>query len=39
VQWAESKRCPVTLYLYDLGSGFGEDEHFTNMAVRFPDES
>lgn len=38
VQWAESMPCPVTLYLYDLGSGFGEDEHFTNVTVRFPDE-
>ena len=35
VKWAESQPCPVTLYLYDLGSGFGEEEHFTNVAVRF----
>ncbi len=38
VQWAESKLCPVTLYLYDLGQGFADEEHFTNVAVRFSDE-
>lgn len=26
VQWAESLPCPVTLYLYDLGDGFNDDE-------------
>ena len=35
VKWAESQSCPVTLYLYDLGSGFADEEHFTNMEVRF----
>ena len=35
VRWAESQPCPVTLYLYDLGSGFANEEHFTNLEVRF----
>lgn len=26
VKWAESQPCPVTLYLYDLGDGFSDDE-------------
>ena len=26
VQWAESLPCPVTLYLYDLGDGFSDEE-------------
>ena len=39
VKWAASQPCPVTLYLYDLGSGFENEEHFINMAVRFEDES
>jgi hypothetical protein len=38
VQWAEGKPCPVTLYLYDLGQGFADEEHFTNVEVRFSDE-
>ena len=38
VEWAQGQPCPVTLYLYDLGAGFEEDEHFTNMGVRFGDE-
>ncbi|MXP27147.1 hypothetical protein GRI39_14020 [Altererythrobacter indicus] len=35
VKWAESQPCPVTLYLYDLGSGFADEEHFANLEVRF----
>lgn len=35
IKWAESQSCPVTLYLYDLGAGFGDEEHFTNVEVRF----
>ena len=35
VKWAEGQPCPVTLYLYDLGAGFGDKEHFTNVEVRF----
>ncbi len=38
VLWAEGKPCPVTLYLYDLGHGFANEEHFTNVGVRFGDE-
>jgi len=26
VRWAEGQLCPVTLYLYDLGSGFSSEE-------------
>ena len=39
VKWAGSQPCPVTLYLYDLGAGFGDEEHFSNMAVRFDEEN
>jgi hypothetical protein len=39
VKWAEGQRCPVTLYLYDLGSGFGDEEHFTIVEVRFEDKA
>lgn len=39
VQWAESKPCPVTLYLYDLGHGFADEEHFTNVGDRFSNEN
>lgn len=35
--WANSQRCPVTLFLYDVGRGFGNEEHFQAQAVRFPD--
>ncbi len=38
IQWAESQPCPVTLYLYDLGRGFADQEHLTNVAVRFHEE-
>lgn len=38
IRWAESQSCPVTLYLYDLGAGFGDEEHFSNVEVRFTDE-
>ncbi len=38
VQWAESQPCPVTLYLYDLGHGFADEENLTNVPVRFPEE-
>ncbi len=38
IQWAESQPCPVTLYLYDLGRGFADEEHLTNVAVRFHEE-
>lgn len=38
VKWAESQQCPATLYLYDIGSGYGVEEHFTNVEVRFSDE-
>jgi hypothetical protein len=36
IEWAMEQPCPVTLYLYDEGAGFSDDEeHFHNMAVRF----
>ena len=38
MKWAESQSCPVTLYLYYLGAGFSDEEHFTNVEVRFTDE-
>jgi hypothetical protein len=38
IQGAESQPCPVTLYLYDLGRGFADEEHLTNVAVRFHEE-
>nr|WP_315381424.1 hypothetical protein [uncultured Sphingomonas sp.] len=36
IAWANAQRCPVTLYLYDLGGGFTNDEHFDKMGKRFP---
>lgn len=39
VKWAESQPCPVTLYLYDLGSGFVDEEHFSKLDVRFDSEN
>ena len=39
VNWAESQPCPVTLYLYDIGAGFEDEEHFTNVEVRFNGEN
>lgn len=35
IKWAMEQPCPVTLYLYDEGKGFSDEEHFTNMEVRF----
>ena len=36
IRWAMEQPCPVTLYLYDEGGGFSDDEeHFHNVAVRF----
>ena len=35
VKWAESQPCPVTLYLYDVGRGFANEEHFSTVEVRF----
>ena len=36
IKWATEQPCPVTLFLYDQGGGFSDDEeHFHNMAVRF----
>jgi len=39
VTWANQQPCAVTLYLYDLGSGFADSVHFPEQATRFPDES
>jgi hypothetical protein len=36
--WADSQRCPVTLYLYDTGRGFSNEEHFNEVSNRFPEE-
>lgn len=38
IAWANSQRCPVTLFLYDVGRGFGDEENFHAQAVRFPDD-
>ncbi len=38
IAWANAQPCPVTLYLYDLGGGFADDEHFNEMGKRFPEE-
>ena len=35
ILWAMSQRCPVTLYLYDEGGGFSNDEHFNALQNRF----
>jgi len=39
VAWANGQRCPVTLYLYDLGRGFANEEHFNEVGNRFPEDS
>lgn len=36
VAWANGQPCPVTLYLYDLGGGFSDSEHFDGLEDRFP---
>jgi len=38
IVWANEQNCPVTLYLYDLGRGFADKEHFSAQGVRFADE-
>ncbi|WP_066724161.1 hypothetical protein [Sphingomonas pituitosa] len=35
IAWANGQRCPVTLYLYDLGRGFASEQHFDEMGIRF----
>ena len=35
IRWAIEQPCPVTLYLYDEGGGFSNDEHFNEMEARF----
>lgn len=35
IVWAMSQPCPVTLYLYDEGGGFSNDEHFDALKDRF----
>lgn len=37
IAWANSQPCPVTLFLYNLGGGFSDSEHFDGVAGRFPD--
>ncbi|MDB5696632.1 MAG: hypothetical protein JWN21_2175 [Sphingomonas bacterium] len=38
VAWANNQPCPVTLFLYDLGGGFSDSEHFGGMEIRFPEK-
>lgn len=35
IDWANSQRCPVTLYLYDEGAGTTAEGHFNAVANRF----
>ena len=35
VDWANTQRCPVTLYLYDEGAGTTNKGHFNAVANRF----
>jgi hypothetical protein len=35
ITWANTQRCPVTLYLYDTGRGFADEEHFRAVGSRF----
>ena len=35
VTWANEKRCPVTLYLYDEGKGTTSEGHFNAVEDRF----
>ncbi|WP_237714122.1 hypothetical protein [Novosphingobium sp. Rr 2-17] len=34
VDWANSQRCPITLYLYDDGAGTASEGHFNEVANR-----
>ncbi|HEV7341958.1 MAG TPA: hypothetical protein VGN68_09995 [Sphingopyxis sp.] len=34
VAWASQQKCPVTLYLYDEGSGTTSEEHFEAVGNR-----
>ena len=38
IAWANGQKCPVTLYLYDLGGGFTDEQHFNEVGNRFPDD-
>jgi hypothetical protein len=38
VAWAMSQPCPVTLYLYDEGSGFSDEVHFNAAGLRLESE-
>jgi hypothetical protein len=38
IAWAMDQPCPVTLYLYDEGGGFSDDEHFNAVGIRFDDK-
>lgn len=35
IKWAMEQPAPVTLFLYDTGDGFSNEEHFDEMEVRF----
>ncbi|WP_242526280.1 hypothetical protein [Novosphingobium sp. KA1] len=37
VIWATDQPCAVTLYLYDVGRGFSDEEHFHVVENRFPE--
>lgn len=38
VRWAMEQPAPVTLFLYDEGGGFSDEEHFNEMEVRFDND-
>ena len=35
IKWAMEQPRPVSLYLYDEGKGFDDEQHFEGMEVRF----
>lgn len=38
VAWAMGQRGPVTLFLYDEGDGFSDEEHLTEMGARIAED-
>ncbi|WP_459663229.1 hypothetical protein [Novosphingobium sp. 11B] len=34
IDWANSQRCPITLYLYGDGAGIVSEDHFNEVANR-----
>lgn len=39
IAWANSQRCPVTLFLYDAGRGTIGEEHFKAGVCRINDDN